>query len=380
MGLPVTAVARHDTGAAAFADGATLVAIASAGHSGSTLLDLLLGNHSDVCSAGEMNRLTLHAADRVCACGATVTSCDYWNRVRRTIGLERQSTELIRWEECHTDVPPQKPAARLDRRLIGCLVEGARAPMVLREQLATRGLTVSERAMLSRKGVRDFSWRITDPASQRVYVLREGEASLDVYAARVEWKNPLRLIPDPLEVALAVGAPSAVKIVRACFPRAATYAHVVENSWAVADAMASVSQARFVVDSSKSPVRLKALYMRRPDRFRVVHLVRDGRAVVASAMRRLGVSPATAARVWKRDNQNLSVMLRTVPERLKLGIRYEALCENPRTEMKRVCDFLELPFEEGMLVLWERAVHNIPGNPLLFNRAERTFRKDERWR
>ena len=68
----------------------TLVAVASAGHSGSTLLDLLLGNHSDVCSAGEMNRLTLHAADRVCACGSTVTACDYWNRVRAVITRERR--------------------------------------------------------------------------------------------------------------------------------------------------------------------------------------------------------------------------------------------------------------------------------------------------
>jgi hypothetical protein len=33
-----------------------------------------------------------------------------------------------------------------------------------------------------------------------------------------------------------------------------------------------------------------------------------------------------------------------------------------------------------MLNLWIRPVHNIPGNPMLFNRSQRTIRKDERWR
>ncbi len=69
---------------------ATLVLIASAGHSGSTLLDVLLANHPYVSRAGEMNCLNLHAADRVCACGATVTSCGHWitmlfNRAQRAI-------------------------------------------------------------------------------------------------------------------------------------------------------------------------------------------------------------------------------------------------------------------------------------------------------
>jgi hypothetical protein len=136
-----------------------------------------------------------------------------------------------------------------------------------------------------------------------------------------------------------------------------------------------------VIDSSKSPVRLKLHYMLRPERMRILHLVRDGRAVAASAIRRHdNMSASMAARIWKRDNQNLRMMLRTVPDRRKLGVRYEALCEDPAAELRRVCQFLELEFDPAMLTLWSRPVHNIPGNPMLFNRSQRAIRKDERWR
>jgi hypothetical protein len=359
----------------------TLVAVASAGHSGSTLLDVLLGNHSQVCSAGEMNRLTLHAPDRVCACGATVTVCDYWNRVRAVITRERRQASRIRWDECHTDLPPQQPMLRLSGVLGEPLVDGEAIPFELRARLAAAGVSVGEGATVTRRGVRDFKWRLKDPATNRLLILRNGEECLEVYDPEVRWKKPLRIVPEPLEVSLALGTASAVSMVRALSPRAASYAQIAGNSWTVADAMAEVSNARYVIDSSKSPVRLKLLYMLRPERMRILHLVRDGRAVAASAIRRHdNMSASMAARIWKRDNQNLRMMLRTVPDRRKLGVRYEALCEDPAAELRRVCEFLELEFDPAMLTLWSRPVHNIPGNPMLFNRSQRAIRKDERWR
>lgn len=358
---------------------AILVAIASAGHSGSTLLDLLLGNHSQVSSAGEMNRLTLHAPDRVCACGATVTSCEYWNRVRAAVSAQWNRRQTIRWDECHTDIPPQKPMLRLKDVPPDVLADGA-APARLRHALAEAGISVGDQATLTRGGVRDFKWRLIEHGSSREYVLRTGEDGLEVYSADVTWKNPVRRLPEPIELALALGSRAALRLARVCSANAERLSGIAANSWAVADAMASVAGSPFVVDSSKSPLRLKLLYMQRPDRVRVLHLVRDGRAVAASAMRRRDMSATMAARIWKRDNQNLAIMLRTVPARLRLQVRYEAICEDPEREMRRVCEFLELPFEPGMLSLWERPVHNIPGNPMLFDRARRAIRKDERWR
>ena len=57
----------------------TIVSIVGEGHSGSTLLDLILGSHSRMVSVGEV-----HSLDRYrrgygdCTCGAAIASCPFW--------------------------------------------------------------------------------------------------------------------------------------------------------------------------------------------------------------------------------------------------------------------------------------------------------------
>lgn len=373
-----TAAARIHRDAAPSPTQASLVIIASAGHSGSTLLDLLLGNQPMISGAGEMNRLTLHAPDRVCACGATVTNCSYWNQVRAIVSRRRNSTGLIRWDECHTDIPPQRPVVTV--RDSCDLRSGETVPESLRRELIRAGLAITERAVLTRHGVRDFKWHLTEPDDGQQWVLRPSDGQVDVYAEFKGWKNPVRLVPQPIELALASGSRTVLSVVQAISTEASKYVEIAENSWTVADAMATASGRPFVVDSSKSALRLKLLYMLRRDRVRIIHLVRDGRAVAASAMRRHGMPAARAGRIWKRDNQHLAVMLATVPSRLKIRVHYEAICEDPAREMSRIGDFLGVGFDETLVTLGERPVHNIPGNPMLFKRNQGTITKDERWR
>lgn len=58
------------------------VYICSAGHSGSTLLDLLLGTHSNVETVGEISHLSKNIAlNTKCTCGMPVRSCDVWGEV-----------------------------------------------------------------------------------------------------------------------------------------------------------------------------------------------------------------------------------------------------------------------------------------------------------
>jgi hypothetical protein len=63
-----------------------VVYIASQGHSGSTLLDLLIASHSKFESAGEVSPSTMRTlfsgsgSDR-CACGAAVGACNRWKHV-----------------------------------------------------------------------------------------------------------------------------------------------------------------------------------------------------------------------------------------------------------------------------------------------------------
>jgi hypothetical protein len=362
------------------ARGATLVGIASACHSGSTLLDMLLGNHSRIVGTGEMNRLTLYAEDRICTCGETVVACPFWSSVRVAVSQRQKRPGLIRWDECHTDVPPQKPLTRLTGSWGGQLVEGP-VPADLLARLRESGLELPQHPTLERRGVRDLKWQLMD-GRRIAYILRHGAESLDVYAQVVGvWKSPLRLVPEPLEVALALGTRTALNVVRSLSPRAAEHAAIAENTWTIADAITEVTGVSHVVDSSKSAVRLKLLYLTRPENIRIVHLIRDGRAVSASAIRRIGSSAATAARVWKRENQNLAIMLRSIPARVKLSVRYEEISKDTPGELRRICDFLGLEYEDQLPELWAREVHNIPGNPMLFNnRGRRTISTDDRWR
>jgi hypothetical protein len=372
----MTAYSRYSTASTGLAP-ATIVAIASAGHSGSTLLDLLIGNHSRITSAGEMNRVSLYAADRACACGEPVASCPYWERVRRTLSAALGRGGGLRWDEIHTDVPPQMPVAEVPGGE-GLLAEGPASP-ALRAALHQAGVETGEAASLSRTGTRDLKWKLTEPGRPELVLRHEG-GGLQVYPPLVEWKNPLRVLPDPLELTLAFGGRGALETLARVSRRAADYLAIGRNSWHVADAMAAATGARYVVDSSKSAVRLKLLYLLRPEAMRIVWLVRDGRAVAASAMRRRRLPAQQAARTWKRENQHLDLVLRAVPERQKLRIRYEALCADPAGELRRVCDFLELPVEPGLTALWERPVHNIPGNPMLFQKGRKSIHQDDRWR
>lgn len=58
-----------------------IVYIFGAGHSGSTLLDVLLGCHSDVAGLGEVHRLSISPDTRQCGCGQTILQCDWWRSV-----------------------------------------------------------------------------------------------------------------------------------------------------------------------------------------------------------------------------------------------------------------------------------------------------------
>jgi len=56
-----------------------LVSVLGAGHSGSTLLDLVLGNHSKIQSVGEISHWDRYLDnEKVCSCGAPPRSCEFW--------------------------------------------------------------------------------------------------------------------------------------------------------------------------------------------------------------------------------------------------------------------------------------------------------------
>ena len=61
-----------------------VIYIAGAGRSGSTVLDILLGQHEKIISVGELARLTNGTllGGEYCACGQPSGGCDFWRAVR----------------------------------------------------------------------------------------------------------------------------------------------------------------------------------------------------------------------------------------------------------------------------------------------------------
>ena len=62
-----------------------VVYIAGYGRSGTTVLDVALGQHPEVIGAGEITELTRHVWDQneYCACGTPVRECTFWSPVLR---------------------------------------------------------------------------------------------------------------------------------------------------------------------------------------------------------------------------------------------------------------------------------------------------------
>ncbi len=158
--------------------------------------------------------------------------------------------------------------------------------------------------------------------------------------------------------------------------------------------IAQVSGKRTVVDSSKL-----ALFAVAAERFgavdlRVVHMVRDPRAVAYSWTRAHQLpyfpgrslptrSSARSALDWMLANSEAAVLKHRVPSHVV--VRYEDLVADPRDELRRVVrtlDLVEDPdalFDDGA-VLRDAPGHAIGGNPMRSNRGAVPVALDDEWR
>jgi hypothetical protein len=84
------------------------------GHSGSTILDILLGNAAAIESVGELVAGFANA-HHVCSCGATVGDCTFWGRVRAEVesaGIDYWALARASRKQAHVS---QLPAVALAR-------------------------------------------------------------------------------------------------------------------------------------------------------------------------------------------------------------------------------------------------------------------------
>lgn len=289
-----------------------LVYITGSGHSGSTLLDRLLGSHPDIAALGEVHRfsLGLHRSEKPfrCDCGETISDCAFWSEV-------------------------------IDRMAVRIGVEPSALKM---------GFQTTDHSVLGQQS---------------------GEKYFNAEAK-------YQFLPRKPEKYLLAAIPSALAPV---FDRLGAFGKLLEharNSHLLFDAVAEVSGISTIVDSTKNPIRMRALHLTAQHRYKVIYLKRDGRAVSSSRIKRQPVDMERAAKIWMAENRKIRLVLSMMKNVDLIEVRYENLCKDPGAELARLYRFLDLPDAPGNLA-YER--HAIGGNPSRFD-ARKTVVADEKWR
>jgi hypothetical protein len=165
-------------------------------------------------------------------------------------------------------------------------------------------------------------------------------------------------------------------------------------------AIAEVSKSEVVIDSSK---HASLAYCLRSDPgldLRVVHVIRDSRAVAYSWSRIVSrpetatethvatYSPATAAVRWNTQNAALQLLSRLGTPTLR--VRYEDLVREPAVRLREIAEFAGLSGDAGLGFLhtdgpgrWRAdlgVTHTASGNPMRFTTGQVVIRPDDQWR
>lgn len=284
----------------------TAVFICSAGHSGSTLLDLLLGSHPEAISLGEITQLSKNLAlNTLCSCGAPARDCDLWRSVVDRLALDERF-------------------ARIRER-----------PYDLYLGLFEAGTVIDARHQTP---------------------LRKLYRRAVHAAAYVRWRTGL--LPELVTEPLAAGA---------------------RNKHDLYRIVAALTAKSLLVDSSKHYLEAVSLHRAAPERTKIVHLVRDGRAVFYSGLKR-GWTRRAALGAWLNSNRRALKMLESAvaPSGL-MRVRYENLAEDPRRELERICGFLGVPFDARMLDFRAHVHHVLSGNDMRL-KSDAAIRADTAWR
>jgi Sulfotransferase family len=139
-----------------------------------------------------------------------------------------------------------------------------------------------------------------------------------------------------------------------------------------------VSGSRILTDASKFSQRLYLLQRSGRFNIKVIHLIRNGRAVLNSYLRKYG-DFRIALRRWAGPTLMASYLHRQFKEANWMEIRYEDLSMAPTDTLKVLCTFLGIKFEAKMLDYQRHPYFGIGGN-IMRDRKEQGISLDERWK
>lgn len=144
-------------------------------------------------------------------------------------------------------------------------------------------------------------------------------------------------------------------------------------------AVKEVSGAEVLVDSSKLFERARELAESGEVEPKVIHLVRDGRGVAYSHMKR-GQSFEQAVFHWVKRNAEVQGWLTSAGAPRHVVVKYEELCARPAETARRVCEFIGAEWEPQMMNFGLRPHHNVRGNTMRFLIKDSSIKLDEVWK
>jgi len=152
------------------------------------------------------------------------------------------------------------------------------------------------------------------------------------------------------------------------------------NSFAFLDAQAEITRSNLIVDTSKGWRRLDMLLAARPEDVFVLHLKRDGRAIVHSYARKYNGRYLNAMRRWIISILTGWVLKLRHRSTHWLELRYEDFCAAPEKEIARVLKFVgHSTIAEISAPSADKPYIAIAGNRMR-KTGNITVTRDEKWR
>ena len=249
---------------------------------------------------------------------------------------------------------------------------------------------------LNRKGVGySLDWRCScgvqfqncDFWSQ---VMEEFERNEQKKLKEIETKcSPFRRAWEELSISLLIFILPSKTLKRKllkCFYYKKEHVSIIDNCNRILNYVCNVSYKKIVIDSSKLPDRVLSLnYSNQEDySVKVIHLVRDARAVSFSKFKRgqqlnMKVSFLSAMVGWVIINLKMLNNRILFEKEDFVRIKYEDLCGNPTEMIRQICDQLSLPYNTNMTVLQKKEKHNIGGSQHRFEKSNE-IKIDRRWK
>ena len=140
-------------------------------------------------------------------------------------------------------------------------------------------------------------------------------------------------------------------------------------------AVAEAAQESFVVDSSKSPRRLAYLMRVKGLDVYPIHLIRDPRGQICSAIRRRSNFFRSLFH-YEVVQEQLRQRLKSVPHSV---VRYEDLVQQPERTLRSVLEPLGLEFDYRQLQWAEQEKHLVAGNSIRRDKTSKLV-LDETWK